>query len=105
MTRIKGGSPLLGRIRVHAPAAIRPRVPDSMEHHALSPAYETSGNHGSKALLRIVGAYTKPAEAGRQHFSTVRVEPQLAEELIRRNIMFSGEPEPGLIANFIEHLV
>jgi cell division protease FtsH len=54
---------------------------------------------------RIVGAYTKPAEAGRQHFSTVRVEPQLAEELIRRNITFSGEPEPGLIANFISWLL
>ncbi len=54
---------------------------------------------------RIGGAYTKPAEAGRQHFSTVRVEPQLAEELIRRNVAFSGEPEPGLIANFISWLL
>ena len=54
---------------------------------------------------RIVGAYTKPADAGKQHFSTVRVEPQLADELTRRNITFSGQPEPGLIANFISWLL
>ncbi|KAB2916765.1 MAG: ATP-dependent zinc metalloprotease FtsH [Hyphomicrobiaceae bacterium] len=54
---------------------------------------------------RIVGSYTKPGEAGKQHFSTVRVEPQLADELARRNIAFSGQPEPGLVANFISWLL
>jgi len=54
---------------------------------------------------RIIGAYAKPGEAGKQHFSTVRVEPQLADELARRNIAFSGQPEPGLIANFISWLL
>jgi cell division protease FtsH len=54
---------------------------------------------------RIVGAYTKSAEAGKQHFSTVRVEPQLADELAKRNVPFSGQPEPGLIANFISWLL
>jgi cell division protease FtsH len=53
---------------------------------------------------RISGTYTKP-EAGKQHFSTVRVEPQLADELARRNLPFSGQPEPGLIANFISWLL
>ncbi len=54
---------------------------------------------------RIVGAYTKPGEPGKQHFSTVRVEPQLADELARRNITFSGQPEPGLVANFVSWLL
>jgi cell division protease FtsH len=53
---------------------------------------------------RISGAYKKP-ENGKQHFSTVRVEPQLADELARRNIPFSGQPEPGLIATFISWLL
>ncbi len=54
---------------------------------------------------RIVGAYAKPGEAGKQHFSTVRVEPQLADELAKRNIAFSGQPEPGLLANFVSWLL
>ena len=55
---------------------------------------------------RITDAYTKPSEAGiKQHFTTVRVEPQLADELARRSIAFSGQPEPGMIANFITWLL
>jgi cell division protease FtsH len=56
---------------------------------------------------RITGAYTKPAESGKpqQHFSTVRVEPQLADELARRNIAFAGEPEPGFFANLTSWLL
>jgi cell division protease FtsH len=54
---------------------------------------------------RIVGAYAKPTEGGKQHFSTVRVEPQLADELAKRNVPFSGQPEPGLVANFVSWLL
>jgi cell division protease FtsH len=55
---------------------------------------------------RIAGAYTSSSESAQpQHFSTVRVEPQIAEELVRRNIKFSGAPEPGLIANFVSWLL
>ncbi len=51
---------------------------------------------------RIVGAYRTPSEkGGPQHFSTIRVDPQIADELARRNITFSGEPEPGVIAGFL----
>ena len=71
---------------------------------------------------RITGAYTapadsksvdakpadeaKPAETAKpQHFTTVRVDPQLADELMRRNITFSGQPEPGLFENLLSWLV
>ena len=55
---------------------------------------------------RITGAYAKPAENGQpQHFSTVRVDPQVADELTRRNIEFSGQPEPGLFENILSWLL
>ena len=55
---------------------------------------------------RIVGTLTAPGENGSvQHFSTVRVEPQFADELAKRNIPFSGEPEPGLFENFLSWLL
>ncbi len=55
---------------------------------------------------RIVGTYATPLEGGKVlHFSTVRVEPQIAEELGKRNIPFSGEPEPGLFENFLSWLL
>jgi cell division protease FtsH len=55
---------------------------------------------------RITGAYVKPGKDGQaQHFSTIRVEPQIAEDLARRNIAFSGQPEPGLFQNLISWLL
>ncbi|WP_197424566.1 ATP-dependent metallopeptidase FtsH/Yme1/Tma family protein, partial [Phenylobacterium sp. CCH12-B4] len=51
---------------------------------------------------RITGAYVKPGKDGQaQHFSSIRVEPGIAEELARRNIKFSGQPEPGLLQNLL----
>jgi cell division protease FtsH len=35
----------------------------------------------------------------------VRVDPQIADELIRRNITFSGQPEPGLFQNLLSWLL
>ena len=55
---------------------------------------------------RITGAYKQPAEnGGAEHFSTVRVDQQIASELTRRNISFSGEPEPGVLQGLLSWLL
>lgn len=55
---------------------------------------------------RITGSYARDLENGKaQHFSTVRVDPQIADELTRRNISFSGQPEPGLFENILSWLL
>ena len=54
---------------------------------------------------RITGTYIKPTDKNIQHFSTVRVEPQVADELTGRSIKFSGQPEPGLFANLLSWLL
>ncbi len=55
---------------------------------------------------RITGSYARDMEDGKaQHFSTVRVDPQIADELARRNISFSGQPEPGLFENILSWLL
>ena len=47
----------------------------------------------------ITGAYKATGKPGQQqqHFSTVRVEAELAGELQRRGIKYSGEPPPGML--------
>ena len=55
---------------------------------------------------RITGAL--PPDAGAkepQHFTTVRVDPLIADDLSRRGIAFSGQPEPGLFENLISWLL
>jgi cell division protease FtsH len=55
---------------------------------------------------RITGTLPAPdAAATPRRFSTVRVDPQIADELSRRGIAFSGQPEPGLFANFVAWLL
>jgi cell division protease FtsH len=55
---------------------------------------------------RIIGTYAVPAEGKNiQHFSAVRVEPQVADDFAKRGIPFSGEPEPGLFENFLSRLL
>lgn len=55
---------------------------------------------------QITGAYKPPVgDDGPQHFSTVRVDPQIADILVRRNISFSGEPPPGLFENLLSWLM
>ena len=55
---------------------------------------------------RIIGAYQKTNDKEpTQHFATLRVDPQIADELARRNIKFSGEPEPGLFENLLSWLL
>ncbi len=51
---------------------------------------------------RITGTYKQPADnGGAEHFATVRVDQQIATELTRRNISFSGEPEPGVLQRLL----
>ena len=60
---------------------------------------------------RITGTYAQPADAKTpdlakvQHFSTIRVDLPIADELKRRNITFSGQPEPGLFENILSWLL
>ena len=55
---------------------------------------------------RITGAYVKPADSSKaQHFSIIRVDSQIADELTRRDIKFSGQPEPGLFATLLSWLL
>ncbi|KVD97067.1 cell division protein FtsH [Burkholderia ubonensis] len=45
---------------------------------------------------RITGAYKDAPKGAPQHFSTLRVDPPLAQLLSSENLTFSGEPEPGI---------
>jgi hypothetical protein len=47
----------------------------------------------------------KPTDKNVQHFSTARVESQIADELTRRGIKFSGQSEPGLLQNLVSWLL
>ena len=54
----------------------------------------------------ITGAYKPPIEKDApQHFSTVRVDPQIADVLTKSNISFSGKPAPGLFENLLSWLM
>ena len=55
---------------------------------------------------RITGAYI-PAKEGEpeKHFTTVRVDGQIADELTKRNVKFSGQPEPGLFETLLSWLL
>jgi cell division protease FtsH len=55
---------------------------------------------------RITGSLPAAgADKTPQHFTTVRVDPQIADELTKRGISYSGEPEPGLFENFLSWLL
>jgi cell division protease FtsH len=55
---------------------------------------------------RITGELVQPAAKGQpQHFSTIRVDPQTAEELSAKGVKFSGQPEPGPLQGFISWLL
>ncbi|CAN7792006.1 ATP-dependent zinc metalloprotease FtsH [Caballeronia sp. LjRoot34] len=59
---------------------------------------------------QITGTYkdvtAKDVQAGKpQHFSTLRVEPALAQELAKTNLAFSGEPSPGLLPTILGWLM
>lgn len=59
---------------------------------------------------QITGAFkdvtAKDVEAGKpQHFSTLRVEPGLAQDLAKANLVFSGQPSPGLLPTILGWLM
>jgi cell division protease FtsH len=55
---------------------------------------------------RISGAYVKPGPNGEpMHFTTVRVDPQVADDLAKRGLKFAGQPEPGLFQNLLSWLL
>jgi cell division protease FtsH len=55
---------------------------------------------------RITGSYVSGKEGEpEKHFTTVRVDAQIADDLTRRNIKFSGQPEPGLFENLLSWLL
>ncbi|RZF25008.1 ATP-dependent metallopeptidase FtsH/Yme1/Tma family protein [Paraburkholderia sp. UYCP14C] len=45
---------------------------------------------------RITGSYKDAPKGAPQHFSTLRVDPALAQSLSSEKLTFSGEPEPGM---------
>ena len=49
----------------------------------------------------ITGTYKNPAKDGPQQFATVRVDPNIADELQEQNIKFTGEPPPGFLDNVL----
>jgi len=53
----------------------------------------------------ITGAYVNPPQGQPPHFSTVRVEPQIANELTKRGVQFSGKPPPGIFETMLSWLL
>jgi cell division protease FtsH len=47
------------------------------------------------SATQITGTFKEPADKDVQHFTTIRVEPGLAELLAKAKLTFSGEPGPG----------
>src|SRR5947209_2473316 len=45
---------------------------------------------------RITGTLTDAKQNEPQHFSTIRVPPELADKFAAAKLSFSGEPPPGL---------
>jgi cell division protease FtsH len=54
---------------------------------------------------RLNGTYKNPAKGTPEHFTTVRVDPGVAEQLKAAGVKFSGEPGPGLFARILGWLL
>jgi cell division protease FtsH len=54
---------------------------------------------------RITGTFTELVEGKARHFSTIRVEPGLAQTLANKNLTFSGQPEPGFFSQILGWLL
>lgn len=59
----------------------------------------------SIAQDRISGTLKKPLDNGKTHFTTVRVEPDLAEALAKFDVKFAAEPESGFLKAFLGWLM
>lgn len=54
---------------------------------------------------RITGSYKNPAKGTPEHFTTIRVDPGLADRLKAANVKFAGEPGPGFLEKLIGWLL
>jgi cell division protease FtsH len=54
---------------------------------------------GQNQISGLLKGESRPNEP--QHFSTYRVEPELAQRLTKANLTFSGEPPPGLLVTVL----
>lgn len=54
---------------------------------------------------RISGTFKKPLANGKSHFTTVRVEPDLAEALAKYDVKFAAEPDSGFFTAFLGWLM
>lgn len=54
---------------------------------------------------QIRGTFANPGEAKVQHFTTLRVDPALAQDLARSKATYSGEPGPGMLESLLAWLV
>ncbi len=54
---------------------------------------------------QIRGSYVNPADAKVPHFTTLRVEPALAQDLGRARTTFSGEAGPGILESLLAWLL
>ncbi|VCJ27925.1 ATP-dependent zinc metalloprotease FtsH [Burkholderia pseudomallei] len=54
---------------------------------------------------RITGTFKDVPKGAPPHFSTLRVDPALAQSLAKENVTFSGEPEPGLLPTILGWLM
>jgi cell division protease FtsH len=54
---------------------------------------------GQSQISGLLKKESRPNEP--QHFSTYRVEPELAQKLTKANLTFSGEPPPGLLVTVL----
>ncbi len=54
---------------------------------------------------RITGSYKNPPKGTPEHFTTIRVDPGLADRLKAKDVKFAGEPGPGLLERIIGWLV
>lgn len=59
----------------------------------------------SIAQDRISGTLEKPLENGKSHFTTVRVDPDLAEKLSKFDVKFSAAPDSGFLKAFLVWLM
>ncbi len=54
---------------------------------------------------RITGTYKNPPRDTPEHFTTIRVDPGLADRLKAANVKFAGEPGPGFVEKLIGWLL
>ena len=54
---------------------------------------------------RLTGAYRNPPKGTPEHFTTIRVEPGVADRLKAAGVKFSGEPGPGLLERIVGWLL